>query len=167
MNGAKLLVFATAMMTCTAAMLAESLPAGVEGTWRITHQLPKKADALAGTCAAGPVRPDHSLIGKKVQVSDRQIVWNGTTAQNPQPAVHAMTPADFMQQYMRGGLTLKELGLAGAQKIEVIQFGAPGSLPFDAIVVRDPSTIYFTRCGLFTEAVHAGGFVAPRLPDSQ
>ena len=166
MKRAKLLVFATALMTCTG-LLAESLPAGVEGTWRFTHQLPKKGDALTASCVPGPVRPDHSLIGSKVQVSDRQIVWNGATTQNPQPAVHAMTPSEFMQQYMHGGVTLKELGLAGAQKIEVIQFGAAGALPFDAIVVRDPSTIYFARCGLFTEAVHAGGFVAPRLPEPQ
>lgn len=158
---------ATVLVACSIGALAQSLPAGVEGTWRITGQQPKKDRALTGTCASGPVHVDRSLKGTKVQLSNQQIDWGNYTAQNPAPAVHTLDTADFMQQYLRGGVTMQQLGLAGAAKVEVIQLGAPGTLPFDAIVVKDPSTIYFTRCGLFTEAVHAGGFVAPRLPEPQ
>jgi hypothetical protein len=159
-------VFAMAAVACCAGVMAQSLPAGVEGTWRITRQLPKKGVILA-SCAGGPVRGDQTLKGTNVELGKNKIVWAGATVQNPAPTVHTLTPADFMQQYMQGGVTLKDLGLAGTQKIEVIQFGAAGALPFDAVVVRDPSTIYFARCGQFTEAVHAGGFIAPPLPQPQ
>ena len=160
-------LFAITMMAFPAGALAQSLPAGIEGTWRITRQLPKKQSALTGPCDGAPVRIDRSLKGNKVKLGDKEMVWGDSTAQNPAPAVHTLNAADFMQQYMRGGITLQQLGLSSAGKIEVIQLGAPGTLPFDAIVVKDPSTIYFTRCGLFTEAVHAGGFVAPPLPQPQ
>ncbi len=158
------LALATVVVTYAAGVLAQSLPAGVEGTWRITGQQPKKDRQLTGSCAAGPVRVDRSLKGTKVQLSEKEMVWGSATAHDPMPAVHTLEAADFMQQYIRGGVTLQQLGFPGTGKIEVIQLGAPGTLPFDAIVVKDPSTIYFTRCGLFTEAVHAGGFVAPPLP---
>jgi hypothetical protein len=49
----------------------------------------------------------------------------------------------------------------------MIKLGAPGTLPFDTIVVLDPSTVYFERCGLFMQAVHDSGFVAPPLPNQQ
>lgn len=157
-------VYIAVMVTCTGGLLAQSLPAGVEGNWRITGQQPKKDSQITGSCAAGPVHVDRSLKGTKVQVGERQIVWGKYTAQDPKPAVHTLAAADFMQQYIRGGVTMQQLGFPGSGKVEVIQLGNPGTLPFDAIVVKDPSTIYFTRCGLFTEAVHAGGFVAPALP---
>jgi hypothetical protein len=166
MKSLKVLACATVAMACTAGAMAESLPAGVEGTWRITRQLPKKG-VISTACPGAPVRGDQALKGTKVELGESRVVWAGATVENPSPSVHEVDAADFMQQYMHGGVTLKDLGLAGTQRIEVIRFGAGGTLPFDAVVVRDPSTIYFVRCGQFTEAVHAGGFVAPPLPQPQ
>jgi hypothetical protein len=34
-------------------------------------------------------------------------------------------------------------------------------------VILDPSILYFERCGIFMEAEHASGFVAPPLPNQQ
>ena len=59
---------------------------------------------------------------------------------------------------------MHELDLDRGSKIEVIRLGSPGTLPFDTIIVLDPSTLYFERCGIFMEAVHDSGFVAPPLP---
>jgi hypothetical protein len=63
------------------------------------------------------------------------------------------------------GATLHELNLDRGSKVEVIKLGAPGTLPFDTVVILDPSTLYFERCGIFMEAIHDSGFVAPPLPN--
>ena len=153
--------FATMWVTCATCVLAQSLPAGVEGNWRITRQRPSKQGRLTGPCAGGTVAPDKSVIGSHVQIKDRTVVWGNYAAENPSPKVSMVDTAEFTRQYLRGGVKLKDLGFASGAKVEVIRLGAPGTLPFDTIVIKDPSTIYFEQCGLFSEAVHDGGFVAP------
>jgi hypothetical protein len=72
-------------------------------------------------------------------------------------------PAEFSAHHSQAGATLHELELDRGSKIEVIHLGSPGTLPFDTIIVKDPSTLYFEHCGIFMEAIHNSGFVAPRL----
>jgi hypothetical protein len=62
---------------------------------------------------------------------------------------------------------MDELSLDRGSKVEVITLSAPGTLPFDTVVLLDPSRLYFERCGIFMEAVHDSGFVAPPLPNQQ
>jgi hypothetical protein len=97
-------------------------------------------------------------------MSDRNIVWGAASATDPAARVSMMDPADFSAHHSQAGATLHDLGLDRSSKIEVIHLGAPGTLPFDTIVVKDPSSLYFERCGIFMEAVHDSGFVAPPLP---
>ncbi len=158
------LLLATVVGTFSAALLAEQLPAGLDGYWRITRQWPRKDGSLSTPCEAGPVRRDSSVIRTRVLLTEHEMSWGAATAHDPATRVRNLSPAEFAGRYLRGGVTLKDLGL-NTSKITVIELGAPGSLPFDAIVVKDPSTVYFTRCGLFSEAVHDSGFVAPPLPD--
>jgi hypothetical protein len=142
---------------------AQNLPAGVGGYWKITNMRPKKPVAPPG-CSASPAFFSKTARGTRILMSDRNIVWGAASATDPAARVSMMDPADFSAHHSQAGATLHDLGLDRSSKIEVIHLGAPGTLPFDTIVVKDPSSLYFERCGIFMEAVHDSGFVAPPLP---
>lgn len=154
------------MMTAIApAVSAQQLPAGVGGYWKITKMRPKKPVATGG-CTASPGFFTPMAKNMRVLMSDRNIVWGSASTTDPQARVRMLDPSDFTARYAQAGATLEDLGLRSS-RIEVIELGAPGTLPFDTIVVKDPSTLYFERCGLFMEAVHDSGFKAPLLPNQQ
>ena len=155
---------AAALVAMAPAALAQSLPAGVGGYWKITKMHPKKPVATSA-CTANPAFFSKTARGSRVLMSDRSIVWGSTSATDPAPRVNMIDPADFSAHHSEAGVTLHELALDRGSKIEVIKLGAPGTLPFDTIVILDPSTLYFERCGIFMEAVHDSGFVAPPLPN--
>ena len=157
---------AFALIAIVPAGLAQNLPAGISGHWRITKMHPKKPAATPG-CAANPSFFSKGARGTRVLMTDQNIVWGAATAANPAPRVSMVDPADFSAHHAQAGATLHELALDRGSKIEMIKLGAPGTLPFDTIVVLDPSTVYFERCGIFMEAVHDSGFVAPPLPNGQ
>ena len=47
-------VCATALVTIAPAALAQSLPAGVQGYWKITKQRPEHPIAMPGGCMSNP-----------------------------------------------------------------------------------------------------------------
>jgi hypothetical protein len=148
------------------AALAQNLPAGISGYWKITKMHPKKP-AATPSCTANPAFFSKTARGTRVLMSDRNVVWGSASASDPAPRVSMVDPADFSAHHSEAGVTLHDLALDRGSKIEMIKLGAPGTLPFDTIVVLDPSTVYFERCGLFMQAVHDSGFVAPPLPNQQ
>lgn len=152
----------TAMLGIAPATLAQNLPAGVGGYWKITKMFPKKPIATSG-CTANPEFFSKRARGSRVLMSDRNIVWGGASATDPASSVSMVDPSEFSAQHSQAGVTLHDLSLDRGSKVEVIHLGSPGTLPFDTIVVLDPSTLYFERCGIFMEAVHDSGFVAPPL----
>jgi hypothetical protein len=158
------LLVAAALFGFAPAMKAQNLPAGVGGYWKITKIHPKKPLATPA-CTANPAFFGKTARGSRVLMSDQKIAWGSVTATNPAPRVSMVDPPDFNLHHSQPGVTLHELNLDHGSKIEVIKLGAPGPLPFDTIVVLDPSTVYFERCGIFMEAVHDSGFVAPALPN--
>jgi hypothetical protein len=155
---------AAALIAITPAALAQSLPAGVGGYWKITKMYPKKPIAAPG-CNANPAFFSKRARGTRVLMSDRNIVWGTASATDPGAQVSMVDPADFSAHHSEAGATLHELSLDRGSKVEVIKLGAPGTLPFDTVVILDPSTLYFERCGIFMEAIHDSGFVAPPLPN--
>lgn len=157
---------AVALMAITPAALAQSLPAGVGGYWKITKMHPKKPTATPG-CNANPAFFSKKAQGTRVLMSDRNIVWSAASATDPGAQVSTVDPADFSAHHSEAGATLHELHLDSGSKVEVIKLGAPGTLPFDTVVILDPSTVYFERCGIFMEAIHDSGFVAPPLPNQR
>lgn len=157
---------ACALIAMAPAVLAQNLPAGISGYWKITKMHPKKP-LVTPSCTANPAFFSKTARGSRVLMSDQKIVWGSATATSPEPRVSMVDPADFNPQHSQPGVTLHELALDHGSKIEMIKLGAPGALPFDTIVVLDPSTVYFERCGIFMEAVHDSGFVAPPLPNGQ
>jgi hypothetical protein len=154
------------LIAITPAALAQNLPAGISGYWKITKMHPKKPTATPA-CTANPAFFSKRARGTRVLMSDRNVVWGSASASDPAPRVSMVDPADFSAHHSEAGVTLHDLALDRGSKIEMIKLGAPGTLPFDTIVVLDPSTVYFERCGLFMQAVHDSGFVAPPLPNQQ
>jgi hypothetical protein len=152
----------TAMLGIAPAALAQNLPAGVGGYWKITKMYPKKPSATSG-CSANPAFFSKRARGTRILMSDRNIVWGGASATDPASSVSMVDPSEFSAHHSQAGATLHELSLDRGSKVEVIHLASPGTLPFDTIVVLDPSTLYFERCGIFMEAVHDSGFVAPPL----
>jgi hypothetical protein len=157
---------AAALIAIVPAALAQNLPAGISGYWKITKMYPKKP-AATPSCTANPAFFSKTARGTRVLMSDRNVVWGSASASDPAPRVSMVDPADFSAHHSEAGVTLHDLALDRGSKIEMIKLGAPGTLPFDTIVVLDPSTVYFERCGLFMQAVHDSGFVAPPLPNQQ
>jgi hypothetical protein len=157
---------AAALVATAPAALAQNLPAGVGGYWKITKMHPKKPVATPA-CNVNPAFFSKMARGSRVLMSDQKIVWGSTTATDPAPRVSMVDAADFSAHHSQAGVSLHELSLDRGSKIEMIKLGAPGTLPFDTVVILDPSTVYFERCGIFMEAVHDSGFVAPPLPNQQ
>jgi hypothetical protein len=157
---------AAALIAIVPAALAQNLPAGISGYWKITKMYPKKPPATP-SCTANPAFFSKRARGTRVLMSDRNVMWGSASATDPAPRVSMVDPADFSANHSQAGVTLHELALDRGSKIEMIKLSAPGTLPFETIVVLDPSTVYFERCGLFMEAVHDSGFVAPPLPNQQ
>lgn len=157
---------ACALIAIVPAGLAQNLPAGISGYWKITKMHPKKP-AATSSCTVNPAFFSKTARGTRVLMSDRNVVWGSASASDPAPRVSMVDPADFSAHHAEAGVTLHELALDRGSKIEMIRLGASGTLPFDTIVVLDPSTVYFERCGIFMEAVHDSGFVAPPLPNDQ
>lgn len=141
---------------------AQNLPAGVGGYWKITKMIPKKPVAMP-SCTANLAFFSKKGRGSRVLMSDRNIVWGETSATDPGARVSSVEPAEFSSEHSQAGATLRDLEMDHGSKIEVIHLSAPGTLPFDTVIVKDPSTVYFERCGIFMEAIHDSGFVAPPL----
>jgi hypothetical protein len=154
----------TAMIAIAPIALAQNLPAGVGGYWKITKMYPKKPIAAPG-CTANPAFFSKMARGSRVLMSDRNIVWGGASATDPGARVSMVDPGEFSARHSESGVTMHELSLDRGSKVEVITLSAPGTLPFDTVVLLDPSRLYFERCGIFMEAVHDSGFVAPPLPN--
>ena len=154
----------TAMIAIAPIALAQNLPAGVGGYWKITKMYPKKPIAAPG-CTANPAFFSKMARGSRVLMSDRNIVWGGASATDPGARVSMVDPGEFSARHSESGVTMHELSLDRGSKVEVITLSAPGTLPFVTVVLLDPSRLYFERCGIFMEAVHDSGFVAPPLPN--
>jgi hypothetical protein len=154
----------TAVIAIAPIALAQNLPAGVGGYWKITKMYPKKPIAAPG-CTANPAFFSKMARGSRVLMSDRNIVWGGASATDPGARVSMVDPGEFSAHHSESGVTMHELSLDRGSKVEVITLSAPGTLPFDTVVLLDPSRLYFERCGIFMEAVHDSGFVAPPLPN--
>jgi hypothetical protein len=152
-----------ATLTMAPVAFAENLPAGLSGSWKLTRMLPKKPAPASAACTPSAAFYNKRARGTRVQMDDHKIAWGPESAKDPDLRIRSVGLSDFNAKYADAGVTANALGLR-SQQLEVIDVGAHDTLPFDTIVVRDPSTLLFGRCGLFMEAVHDSGFVAPQLP---
>ena len=73
-----------AVLVAAPAVLAQSLPVGVSGYWKITKMYPKKSVATP-TCAANPAFFNKNAKGSRVLLSDR-ITSADPVRQNLRPS---------------------------------------------------------------------------------
>lgn len=166
-DGRSLLVFATALVVGVAlpqSLVGQSFPAGAQGTWKVV----KKIDTSAGSAACGGGVPTIPK-GAKISIGPHALLLEGQGMTDARPTVQTMSPAQFMDQYLGGQQKdLKRLAL-GNNSLEIITPASESAgsehAVFDRVIVRDPSSLLFERCGTFFETVHAGGFQAPTMPD--
>jgi hypothetical protein len=121
---------AAALIAIVPAALAQNLPAGISGYWKITKMHPKKP-AATPSCTANPAFFSKTARGTRVLMSDRNFAWGSASATDPAPRVSMVDPADFSAHHSQAGVTLHELALDRGSKIEMIKLGAPGTLPFE------------------------------------
>src|SRR6202012_5882545 len=133
---------AAALMAMAPAALAQNLPAGVGGYWKLTQMHPKKPIAPPG-CVANPAFFSKMARGSRILMSDRNIVWGEASATDPAARVSMVDPAEFSAHHLGAGVTMHELNLDRGSKVEVIKLGSPGTLPFPTIVVVGHSGTYF------------------------
>ncbi len=146
---------------------AQSFPAGVQGTWKITKML-KPKQGVGMSCANGaayisPINQD-AILQKYVTLDDRTATLEGAATQNESPQSSTMDLSEFAARFLAPGVSTKFLHLQSS-KIQLINLGTPASFPFSTIIVQSPSTLIFEGCGFFYEATHNTGFKAPKLPD--
>ena len=116
----------TAMIAIAPIALAQNLPAGVGGYWKITKMYPKKPIAAPG-CTANPEFFSKMARGSRVLMSDRNIVWGGASATDPGARVSMVDPGEFSAHHSESGVTMHELSLDRGSKVEVITLSAPGA----------------------------------------
>ena len=90
----------TAVLGIAPVALAQNLPAGVGGYWKITKMHPKKPRATPG-CTANPAFFSKMARGSRVLMSDRNIVWGGASATDPAARVSMVDPAELVRSIPR------------------------------------------------------------------
>jgi hypothetical protein len=151
--------FAGLVMFFALPALAQYVPAGMEGTWRLHKLLYAQGSNKA---CSGDVLLDSDR-GHDIGLGEHSAAWRGKTFDDIQPQIQTQSAADFASKYLDGGQGLHALGLDAAQ-VEVLTVKAPHDLPFDTVIAKTPSTLIFGRCGIFYDAVRHGAFKAPKLP---
>src|SRR5580692_7774054 len=99
---------AAALMAMAPAALAQNLPAGIGGYWKITKMHPKKPLATPG-CDANPAFFSKMARGSRILMSDRNIVWGGASATDPGARVSMVDPGEFSAHHSESGVTMHEL----------------------------------------------------------
>jgi hypothetical protein len=142
--------------------LAQYVPAGMEGTWRVHKLLRAGSGAQPGAPCTGTVLIEADR-GQDISLGEHSVVWRGKTFDEVKPQMQTISAGDFASEYLNGGQGLHDLGLNAAQ-VELLKLGNSQGLPFDTVIAKTPSTLIFGRCGVFYDAVRHGDFKAPRLP---
>jgi hypothetical protein len=156
------------MKTCTflvaalcAAVLpvvAESLPAGLAGTWKITRLLPTKSTACWDASQARP------LLGSKLVYTDSAIRWRGGRVPLEGVITRTVTAAEFRKENSTLGVPpdFSELGIRASRVTEVdLQHedaditGSTTEVPGDSVLMVAPNRIVVSACGVYFEATRA------------
>ena len=146
---------------------AQSFPAGVQGTWKITKLLVPE-HGRGGACSEGTASVSalnrDQIVHKYVILRDGTAMLEGHQPQAVATSLQSMDAPAFAAHYLLPAASAKELHLAPG-KVQVIDLGAPRSFPFSTLIVQSPSTLIFGACGYFYQAIHDNGFQAPKLPE--
>ncbi len=139
---------------------AQYIPAGMQGSWKVRKLLGMQGPPV-DQCPGG--LPDKTLIGTLITLGEHGAATDRTSVADAQPKMATMSAYDFTAKYLGASGSPSSLGL-NVNQVQFVTLGAPGSLPFDMVLVKSPSMLIFGHCGFFYDAVRDGTFKAPKLP---
>lgn len=154
---ARELIMTAIACSLTSAGFAQYVPARMQGEWKIRKLLePEGGRGISCGIGAGPdPMSSKDFIDKTVTLEEHSGVLQDQPAENLSPSLSTLDIIDFTAKYIPGQSARSYLGIR-ADKVEVLTTGTAGYFPFNAVIVKDPTTLLFERCGFFYEATHSG-----------
>lgn len=155
------LATATALLaTLPQTLMAEPLPSGLRGSWRIIRVLPTKNTG----CWSREQASD--LLGSTLTYAPRSIRWKGGTVPLNDIDVRTVTAEEFASESgsVGGRTSFDQIGIHARSVTEVdLQHedmditGATTEVPGDAVLMAAPNRIVVSACGVYFEATRTGG----------
>jgi hypothetical protein len=139
-------------------VVAEPLPAGLAGTWKITRLLPTKGTTCWSASQAG------SLLGSMLVYRDSAMRWRGGDVPLEGVITRSVTAEEFRKENSTLGVPpdFSELGIRAARVTEVdLQHedaditGSTTEVPGDSVLIVAPNRIVVSACGVYFEATRA------------
>jgi hypothetical protein len=134
---------------------AQSIPASVNGKWRIVRILPTH------NAQCWDEERAKSLIGTLMVYQDHAMVWQGGAVPISDALSRNLSRRKFQDEYH---VELAEVGIAAASVEEIdLQHedaditGATTEVPGDTILIAGPGRIVVSACGVFYAAVRVTG----------
>jgi hypothetical protein len=130
-----------------AQLIAERVPVGMRGEWVVTKQL------SATSLGCFDPRNQESLLGLRLSLSDRALVWNGQTSRNLDPHLRRISGYEFQARY---GQKPRDLGI-DEDPVSLVQVVPSFGIPVNILLLRDPGTILIDACNIWLEASRDAG----------
>ena len=142
------------------ALQAQSMPASITGSWRITKILPTHNAACWDKDQAA------KLVGSNLRYQQGSMIWQGGLVEIPEALSRSLSRRKFQDEY---NVDLAELGIKAVEVTEIdLQHedaditGATTEVPGDTVVLAAPGRIVVSACGVFYEAVRATQKPSPK-----
>jgi hypothetical protein len=137
------------MGACCETAKAQRFPKGVQGSWRWSQTLKLRDGGWAGSCIEPAV-----TVAARIKIGERSILWGVQFMSEAHPEFRKVSSRHFARKHLAMGLAdLKYLGIRSSP-FETISVGDPlfpSERPVDLILIKDPDTLIFEKCGGFYE----------------
>jgi hypothetical protein len=128
---------------------AQQFPKGVQGSWRWSRTLEARDGSWAGSC----IEPEATLTAS-IKIGERSILWGVQFMSEAHPESRKVSARRFARKHLAMGIAdLKYLGIRSST-FETISIGDtpfPSERPVDLVLIKDPDTLIFEKCGGFFE----------------
>ena len=137
------------MGACCEIATAQQFPKNVQGSWRWRRTLEVRDGSWAGSCI-GPA----ATLAAPIKIGERSILWGGQFMSEAHPELKNVSSRRFARKHLAMGVAdLKYLGIRSST-FETISVGDslfPSERPVDLLLIKDPDTLIFEKCGGFYE----------------
>lgn len=139
----------TLIGVCCQIVMAQQFPRSVQGSWRWKRTLEVHDGSWAGSCIA-----PAATLAAPIKIGEQSILWGGQYINEAHPEVRKVSSLSFARRHLALGVDdLKYLGIRSS-RFETISVGNslfPSERPVDLLLIKDPDTLIFERCGGFYE----------------
>jgi hypothetical protein len=137
----------------TSAAHAQSIPATVLGTWKISKILPTTNPQCFDATRA------KTLLGETLRYAPGKLTWSGTAYPIPQAFARTLSRRKFQDEYkvdlVALGIHAPDVQELDLQHEDADITGATTEIPGDTILLAGPGRIVVSACGVFYSAVKA------------